>query len=203
MENLYAYKIQASIEGIVPLLQHNFAKNNLETLLSSSKKRTGSTDYSLEWLETLYHDNHGYLAQPASHIEGAMVKAAARFNIPGQGKRSWKDPMKAYVYVMPDLIRHIWGNDFVPVPDADLNLNPTENLQVSVMRVVVGRAAVARHRLMLNAGWRLDFDIEVHDNQVRADVVETILKEAGRAIGIGDYRPRYGRFIVRDFQVIE
>ena len=81
-------------------------------------------------------------------------------------------------------------------PKADLLLQPTEHLSVSVMRVIVQRAAVARARLQIAPGWELKFNLEVHDDQVRPDVIPEIMVEARRAVGIGDFRPRYGRFEV-------
>lgn len=70
------------------------------------------------------------------------------------------------------------------------------------MRVKVKQAAVARSRLMIGAGWELQFSIEVQDERLSPEVMKAVLEEAGRAVGIGDYRPRYGRFAVEQFQVI-
>lgn len=193
------YKIEALIEGVTPLLQHAFTPNHLATLVENAKKRTGVQDYSLEWMTTMYIDRQGWLVQPASHIEGAMVKAAASFKMKGRGSKTWKDPIKAYCYVTPDNIPHIYNGDCIKAPDETLIDNPTDHLSVNVMRVKVQRAAVARSRLEVAPGWQLRFGIEVHDEQVRADVVREVLDEAGRAVGIGDYRPRYGRFQVLEF----
>jgi hypothetical protein len=148
----------------------------------------------------MYATAEGYLYQPATHLEGALVKAAATFKIKGGRGKTWKDPMRAYCYAFPEQILHLRDGQPVPVPPEDLLTHPTEYLSVSVMRVMVQRAAVARARLQIAAGWELAFRLEVHDPQVRAEVVEQILREAGRAVGIGDFRPRYGRFEVTQFE---
>lgn len=195
------YQINARIRGVAPLLQHKFGAATLETLMQGSNKKTASQDYSLEWMTTMYASPQGYIYQPAAHIEGMLVKAGALFQIKGRKGKTYKDSMRAYVYVQPDEVPHLWNGECIPVPDASLITDPTDALQVSVMRVVVQRSAVARARLMVSTGWELAFTMEVHDEQLRHDVVQEILREGGRAIGIGDFRPRYGRFEVVDFQV--
>jgi hypothetical protein len=195
------YRVNCRVRGVAPLLQHAFGAASLSTLMDGAKKQTGVTDYSLEWMATMYVNRDGLLVQPAAHLEGALVKAAASFKIKGRAGKTWKDPIKAYCYVSPDEIPHIWNGQYVLAPDASLIENPTENLSVSIMRVKVQQSAVARSRLQLAAGWELAFAIEVHDDQVQPNVAEEILREAGRAVGIGDYRPRYGRFEVVTFDV--
>ena len=149
----------------------------------------------------MYVTRAGDLYQPASHLEGALQKAASSFKQKGKGGKTWRDAVKAYAYVLPDEILHL--RDGVPVraPTADLLNNPTDHLSVSIMRVKVQRAAVARSWLLIAPGWQLGFTIQVQDEQLCPEVVEVILQEAGRAVGIGDYRPRYGRFEVVSFQV--
>jgi hypothetical protein len=195
------YKVKVRIKGVAPLLQHKFPLKTLDSLQQGATKRTASPDYSLEWMDTMYTDN-GHLVQPASHIEGAIVKAAVLFKLKGAGRKTYKDAMRAYCYVTPEYIPHLYQGKPIATPDASLMAEPTEHLRVDVRRVKVQRAAVARARLMVAEGWELAFVIEVHDDQVRPDVLQTILEEAGRAVGIGDFRPRYGRFAVEQFEVV-
>jgi hypothetical protein len=193
------YKVSVSIEGVAGILQHAFGQAQLNTLRTPAKKRTGKQDYSLEWMDTMYLNHEGLVCQPASHIEGAMTKAAASFKM--SGRKTWKDAVRGYCFVEPDMIPHRYNGGFVEAPDETLIENPTDNLSVSIMRVVVQRAAVARSRLLIAPGWKLDFKINVVDDQLPPDVLVQILEEAGRAVGIGDYRPRYGRFQVVKFEV--
>lgn len=198
------YRINAVVEGSAPLLQHSFTQNHLTELAERAKKNTGAADYSLEWLTHMYvarTDGQDLICQPATHIEGAMVRAAGSFKIAGKRGKTYRDAVQAYLYVSPDNIPHIRNGDLVPAPDASLMEDPVNGLSVSVMRVKVQRAAVARSRLLIDTGWQLAFAIDVIDDQLQPGVIQTILTEAGRAVGIGDYRPRYGRFNVVSFQV--
>lgn len=199
------YKVDCTIKAVSNIIHHKFSVETLEESMTGSTKNTGAKDYSLEWMDTMYDHPDGYLYQPASHIEGALQKAAVSFKIKGQGRKTWKDPIKAYCYVSPDeiplLIENGNGLERLGVPDESLLKNPTNHLVVDIRPVKVQRARVARSRLMIK-DWLLSFQIEVHDEQVRPDVLKTILEEAGRAAGLGDYRPRYGRFDVVKFEVL-
>lgn len=194
------YKANVAIVGTAGLLQHAFGSQNLEDVQQAAKRQSGAQDYSLEWISTMYTEN-GYLCQPAVHIEGALLRASTNFKVKGRAGKSWRDAFQAYCYVQPDMIPHLRDGQSVLVPGPDLALNGNPYLSVSIMRVKVQRAAVARSRLLIAPGWELRFQMEVIDDQLRPDVVQTVLKEAGRAFGLGDYRPRYGRFIVTHFEV--
>lgn len=195
------YQVNVRIKGVAPLLQHRFSSEQLDTLMQGATKKTGANDYSLEWIETMYVTTAGLLCQPAAHIEGALVEAAKRFKVKGARGKTWKDAIRAYCYVQPDEIIHLRAGEPVKAPGAELLTAPTEYLRVDVRRVKVNRAAVARSRLLIAEGWELAFAVEVHDEQVRPDVLRAILEEAGRAVGLGDFRPRYGRSEVVAFEV--
>ncbi len=194
------YTLDIGIRGTAPLMQHRFAPAQLDTLMQGATRRSGATDYSQEWLESMYVTADGYLYQPASHVEGALVKAASLFKIKGARGKTWKDAVRAYCYVTPEQIIHFRGNQPVSAPKADLLSQPTDCLSVSIMRVIVQRSAVARSRLQIAPGWELNFKLEVHDDQNRPEVMREIVTEAGRAVGIGDFRPRFGRFEVVRFE---
>jgi hypothetical protein len=195
-----AYTIAATIRGIAPLLHHKFPLDTLAGLMDGANRKSGSKDYSLEWMDTMYTSSDGqWLVQPASHIEGALTNAGAQFRVKGSRTKTYRQLMRAYVIVAPDEIVHGWNGTPLAVPDATLLRTPTEALEVNIQRVIVSRSAVARARLQINAGWELSFEIQVNDEQIRPDVLRTILDEAGHAIGIGDFRPRFGRFTVVHF----
>jgi hypothetical protein len=180
------YTIDVAIRGTSPLLQHAFPQTTIAGLMEGTKKRTGTQDYSLEWMDTMYVDTQGFLYQPATHIEGAMVRSAAYFKVAGGRGKTYKDVIRAHVYVSPP------GTEILTIPRDDMRINVT--------RVVVQRSAVARARLEIDRGWELAFCFEVLEDGVRADDIRKILEHAGKATGIGDWRPKYGKFEVAHFQ---
>jgi len=45
--------------------------------------------------------------------------------------------------------------------------------------------------------------LNVLDDQISVDTVQEVLALAGKTVGIGDYRPRFGRFRVSQFEVVK
>lgn len=182
--------IQVEIQGISPLLQHRYIfKDEFE---EKAKKRTGVIDYSNEWVKSLYWNEEVGVYQPASHIEGALIKAAVNFQIPGKRKKTYKDLFKSAVFVGPDVIP-------LGIKGSPEELLKKGRLVIDKRCVVVQKSRVERLRPRFDA-WALKFQIEVHDDQIHPDAVREILEYAGRFCGIGDFRPRYGRFQVSLFK---
>ena len=189
------YTVDATIEGVAALIQHKFGIQTQTQMEKPSKKRTGAPDYSEEWRDTCYLDPDSKLAQPGLHIEMAMVKAASAFKVPGGRGKTYKDLFNSAVFVRPDLITH---NQAVPEKPGINEYDAP--VYVDLRPVVVQRARVLRSHLALAPGWRLTFQIEVQDDEIRLDVVQDVLAKAGQMVGIGDYRPRYGRIRIANFE---
>ena len=189
------YTIQSRIVGTAPLMQHRYPMPDFADLGKGGKKSTGSKDYTQEWRDYLYTTKDGKIYQPAVHIEGAMIKAAANFKITGKRGASYKELFKAAMFIGPDEILH--GVDTPDQLDADAD----KPLYLDCRPVVVQRARVVRIRPCFKSGWSLDFEITVIDDELPADVVNDALILAGKAVGIGDFRPRFGRFMVAGFTV--
>lgn len=188
------YTVDVRIVGTAPLMQHRYPMPELETLSKGGKKKTGATDYTQEWREYLYTNSEG-VYQPAVHIEGALVKAAANFKVQGKRGASYKELFKAALFVGPDEIPHN-----LATPD-ELDTDGDKALYLDMRPVVVNRARVVRIRPTFKPGWTLDFEITVIDDELPSDIVQDALTLAGKAVGIGDFRPRFGRFSVARFEV--
>lgn len=177
-------KFNVTIKGLAPLLQHRFSEEKLyrvkkgggDKRLTEAEKRESAKQF-------LYVDSKGKVAQPSSHIEGAMIKAATDVKISGGGKKSYKDLVKGAVFVFPEYIPHknqAWDVDERAV------VNPTTR----------GRTMCYRPRL---EKWELNFDLEVNDDRADEHAIKQILEIAGAQRGIGSYRPRFGRFEITKF----
>src|SRR5262245_46341239 len=69
-------------------------------------------------------------------------------------------------------------------------------------RVLVQRNAVNRTRPAMKVGWRAQFRLLVNlPEYIGPSALNETIAAAGRLIGIGDYRPSYGRFNVVKFEV--
>ena len=189
------YTIDVSVKGTAPLLQHRFPMPNLKDMSKGSKKVTGSPDYTEEWKEYFYSNGDGEIYQPATHFEGALIKAAVNYKITGKRGKTYKDLFKAAVFVSPEMIPH-----GMKVPD-ELDEDADKPLYLDLRPVVIQRARVVRIRPAFSPGWELEFEIECLDDQINDDLLLEVLSHAGKTVGIGDYRPRFGRFNVVKFEV--
>jgi len=181
------------LKGIRPLLMHRYPIE-----IPKDRKNEGEKDYSLEWLETCYQVD-GNLVIPATNIERALVKAAVNYRIKGKRGKTYKDLFNASIFIDPDMVP--FGLQ-VPSPDTapELLYDPDQPVYIDMRRVRVQRAAVVRARLALHAGWELSFNMECISDQLPEEVVLKVLEYAGEAVGLCDYRPRFGRFIVTRFE---
>lgn len=134
-------------------------------------------------------EENGTICQPATHLIGALKRAGVKFQIPGQGKTTYKNLMgSGAVFIEPDMIEH-------------------ENQEWEIDRrpVVIQRARVTRSRPMFKK-WALSFTAEIDEDELPKSVLNEILEYAGRRVGIGDFRPDkggpFGRFIVTTFEEI-
>lgn len=189
------YTVECRITGAAPLMQHRYPMPDLATLAKGGKKSSGAKDYTQEWREYLYATKDGQIYQPAVHIEGALAKAAVNFKVTGKRGKSYADLFKAALFVSPDELPH-----GIQVPD-ELDTDADKVLYLDMRPVVVQRARVVRIRPCFKPGWSLDFTITVIDDELPSEIVQDALTLAGKAVGIGDFRPRFGRFSVARFEV--
>lgn len=186
------------IKGIAPLLMHSTA--SLDTTdprvkeykeLSKKRKKTEVTldrIARLEWELGLYWDKENRAYIPAEMLEACIVNGAVR------NKSRLGKTMKAGIIVEPwrpklihdgpDTIEGLWA-------DSDFR---------DLRAVRVGTSKIMRCRPRFNR-WSLEFRIGFLQEHVSRSDVEKTLEDAGALAAIGDFRPRYGRFLVESFVV--
>jgi hypothetical protein len=68
-------------------------------------------------------------------------------------------------------------------------------------RVVVQRNGVNRIRPAMYKGWRATVELQILlPEYITREVLGAAITNAGRLVGIGDFRPTYGRFHVVEFK---
>jgi len=170
-------KIDVTIRGVAPLLMNRFTGEDSTKI----KKLKTSYDPMEDAENSLYRDEKGRLCQLATHIEGSIIKSATQFKM--KGKKTFKDAVKAGVFVEPELIPH-------KIQEWTIDTRPA----------VVQRSRVMRSRGRLDK-WELDFTMNITDERLTPEIMKEILVNAGKFVGIGDFRPRFGRFEVVKFDV--
>lgn len=176
-------KFKVRIKGAAPLLFNRFPEEDNPENKSKVKKAPETKDEQVE--KSLYRDSDGKVFQPAEHIVGTMIKAATGFSL--EGKKTYKDLVKGGVFVDPLKITH-------------QNQKYVADWRSVVIKATRGRVMKGRGRM---DDWGLQFTLTCIDPRATEQILREVLEAAGAYYGIGDYRPRYGRFVVEEFSKVE
>lgn len=187
-------RVMVRIEGVAPLLMHSPDHMHPDDPLQRemkglNAKRTNKTDadirriYELDFLQGLYCNEHGpYL--PDTMLEGALVDGAK--------KRRLGLKMKSGAFV-GDVVNPLLYDG--PRDPAGLYANASF---VDTRSVVVGGKRIFRTRPRFNS-WACEFLLHVNTSVISLADVEKALRDAGLLCGVGDFRPKFGRFAVTAF----
>jgi len=176
-------KVKVKIKGVAPLLQNRFPEEEHGANKVTGKKKVYIPQEEAE--KALYRDKKTEeIVHPTEHIFGALIKAGTAFKF--EGKKTFKDIIKAGLIVEPE---------YVP-------LNKKKWDEIDTRPVVIQRARVMKWRPRFNQ-WKIEFEIQILDDEnISIPLLKQILERAGTYHGIGDYRPRFGRFMVTEFNEV-
>jgi hypothetical protein len=178
--------VAVEITGACPLLHNRFCTEDHGENKSTKKKRIYIGEDDAE--KALYRDNKGQICQPTEHIFGCLIKAATDFKF--EGKKTYKDVVKRGIIIEPELT-HLLDKKGNPYKKWD---------SIDARRAVIQRAAIIKWRPLFQTGWKCRFTITIIDeDSLASQALKEILDKAGY-VGIGDYRPRFGRFQVTQWQ---
>ena len=183
-------QLNLHLRGTAALLMHNSVTvNPLDEQTKAIKKYTGKrkkTDEDhlmiqrLEWEAGLYHDQTIGPYIPGVNVETCLRDAA---KLTKQGTTVTRavmvmDDRLPLAFKGPRDIRGLWESNFK-------DYRVVGNQQNAVMRC----------RPMF-AAWEFDVPILLEGSLLDAADLRDIAHRAGLMIGLGDYRPRFGRFEV-------
>ena len=164
-----------TIRGLVPLMHERFAPEH------GSSRHKKNYDPKEEAGKKLYRDKDGKIFQPAVHIEGALINAAKNFQM--KGRKTYMEFFKSSAIVLPQEIPF-------KIPE-----NP-EEYSVDERPVVIQRSRVLAWRPMWRE-WEFDFTLRIlQESMIDDSTVKEVLEHAGAYMGIGSFRPKFGRFEV-------
>lgn len=180
------YRVEVSIEGTAPILFHRW---NCESVASKSKAKKGSAEKKSDDVESyVYRTEAGELAIPGEYLRGAIVGASKFQQDPRSPRKSASDLFKAAVISLTPLA----------------SLGTKEWDYTDKRRVCIQRNAITRSRPAMKEGWRATFILMVNlPEYVDAQLLNSTIAAAGKLIGLGDFRPSFGRFNVIRFEVLD
>ncbi len=170
--------VEVEIKGISPLLHNRFPAEEFGENASTKKKKVYVPKDEAD--KKLYKNLDGSYYQPAEHIFQSLVKAGVDFKF--EGRKIFKDIINSGIAITPE------------------NIPLDCPFVIDERSVVIQRARVLAWRPRFDE-WSVKFKIEIiDDDNIPVSTLNEILAHAGMRKGIGDYRPRYGRYMVTKFK---
>lgn len=183
--------IKYELKGIAPLLMHNgeladpenpFTK---ELKIINARRKKVDEDFQeiskLEFLGGLY-TRKGKIVIPSELIEACLIEGAKKSKL---GKL-----FKATVYLEGDYPLIYKG------PKSPEALWKDKNF-VHKAGARIGMSKIIRTRPIFKE-WSLLIDVNYYSSEVEVEAITTALEYGGKFSGIGDWRPKYGRFIIKE-----
>lgn len=180
------YRVQVTIEGTAPILFHRW---NCESVESKSKASKGSKEKKTDDVESyVYRNDKNELCIPGEYLRGSIVGAAKFQQDPRSPRKSAADLFKAAIISL--------------TPLASLGVKDWDYMDKR--RVCIQRNAITRSRPAMNEGWTAKFILLVNlPEYIGQSLLNSTIQAAGKLIGLADFRPSFGRFVVTDFEVLE
>lgn len=176
------YTVRVTIRGSAAILFHRWSNESVAAKAAATKgsKAKKSDDIN----SYVYRCDNGNLGLPGEYLRQSIIGAARFRQDPRSPRKSAIDLFKAGVVSLTEV--------------ADLGVEDAD--YIDRRRVLVQRNAITRERPALREGWEATIELmvllpEYIDRTMLLDVIGA----AGRLIGVGDFRPTYGRFAVTDF----
>lgn len=195
-------QLTLQLTGVAPLLMHRpvlvnpLDERKKEIARYTGKRKKTHEDYEtimrLEWEAGLYHDTKLGPYIPGVNVE-TMLRDSGKISRLGAAVTKGVVVPNDKLPLLYDGPRGTNGSGVQELWDANLkDYRVVGNQQNSVMRC---RPCFKPN----SAAWQLEVPILVEPSQLDPDELVNIAKRAGAMIGLGDYRPRFGRF---DVQVV-
>lgn len=180
----FPYTVNVTAEGAADLLFHRW---NCETVDAKSKAAKNSIAKKTDDIESyVWRNDDGELCIPGEYFRQSLIHAAKFKQDPRSSRKSAMDLFKAGVVATTPL---------ASLGSADWDYLDTR-------RVTVQRAGVNRTRPAMRQGWRCDISFEILTPEYIDPILfQEVFNTAGRLVGVGDFRPTFGRFYIANFEV--
>jgi len=181
-----------------PLIAHNGQMANPLNPFSKELKKLSSlrtkTDEihkqmaEIEFHASLYVDKKNNITWDTRCVEANLVEGARKSK---EGKLAlagaFLDPTLSFQYDGLQSVQERWEN-------------PNECILAVPVRV--GQAKIVRTRPIFYE-WNIEYNVTINDELVKPDSLERWIIAGGSQVGLGDWRPRYGRFNLVSIEEIE
>lgn len=190
--------VQADVEiiGTRPLMWHHFGPDAIPL---SKRERTGvAGNDPEEWHRTVLCTPDRQLYITPESVFGC-VRDGAKYTRKGRG--SVQAAVAASLQVLEDVVlidRYLPEDEPLRDPQAPVYLD------VRYVKNPANRAGNVRYRIAASKGWTARFHLLWDPVIVARGIMEAVVIDAGRLVGIGDGRAiGFGRFEVKSFEMAD
>ena len=178
------YVATVGIQGSADMLFHRW---NCEAVDAKAAAKKNSKAKKTDDIESyVWRNDAGELCIPGEYMRQSIIHAAKFKQDPRSPRKSAMDLFKAGVVSLTNL--------------ASLGSDKWDYLDTR--RVQVQRQGINRTRPAMKVGWRAEFDLQILTPEyISAEMLNDTISMAGRLIGIGDFRPTFGRFAIVKFEI--
>lgn len=183
------YSVECTIEGIADILFHRWNCEAVEAKASAAKnsKAKKSDDVDTYVYRMNDEDKTSNLAIPGEYFRRALCEAGRFRQDPRSPRKSMLDLCKASIVI--------------DEPLSDLGTAEWDYLHKG--RVVIQRNAITRSRPAMRKGWKATFRVLILcPEYIDSDTLHALASDAGKLIGLADFRPSFGRFKITKWEVL-
>lgn len=186
---LRPFSVNLKICGIADILFHRWSNEAVAEKAAAAKGSQAKKQDDVE--SYVYRNEENQICIPGRYIVRAIVEAGRFHQDPRSSRKMAKDLVQAGVICEEILSPVLVGGK--PVEDWDY---------LDRQRVVIQRNAVTRTRPAFTKGWECEFALtSLLPEYITPEFLRVLVDGAGKYIGIADFRPSYGRFMVSHWHV--
>lgn len=184
------YTAHITIVGSADLLLHGW---DCEAVAEKSSAKKGSEAKKSDNIESYVRRNEeGIICLPSEYLRMSVVHAAKFRQDPRSPRKSAMDLFKAAVVSLSPLS---------PIVNRDGEIAKHWDFEHRC-RVQIQRNGITRTRPAFSEGWKTEISLMcLLPEYVDSGMFHEVVSAAGRLIGVGDFRPTYGRFQVSKFEI--
>lgn len=179
------YVANLRLRGVADMLFHRW---NCEAVEAKGKAAKGSKEKKSDNVESyVYRNSDGILCLPGEYVRQSIIHAAKFRQDPRSPRKSAMDLFKAALVSLTEL--------------APLGMKKEWDYEHKC-RVTIQRNGITRTRPAFKAGWEAEVQLMIScPEYVTPDILHEVAVNAGRLVGVADFRPTYGRFSIVHFDV--
>lgn len=183
------YIAEIDVCGTAPILFHRWSNEAVAEKSAAAKGSKAKKEDNIE--SYVYRCVDKTIGIPGVYLVGSMTdprNGAAKYRQdPRSPRKSALDLFRAGVVSLTDIA----------------SLGTAEWDYLDSRRVTVQRSAITRVRPAFLAGWKATFVLSVLTPEyIPPALLLDVLVQAGKLVGMGDFRPTFGRFQITKFEVV-